>query len=228
VITPTPNLRPNLGRHAASTDEEIVALVLDGQVELFEVIMRRHNQRVFRAVRAILKSDDDAEDVMQEAYVSAFTHLSSFAGRAQLSTWLVRIAVNEAFARIRRHKKVADWNESEAEVFDMPTQTRGPEETASDSELRGILESVVDTLPEGFRMVFVLRAVEQMSVSETAEILGIPEDTVKTRLHRARGLLQASLEGRIGGALPSLFDFHLSRCDRVVYGVLDRVRRAAI
>jgi RNA polymerase sigma-70 factor (ECF subfamily) len=201
--------------------------VLGGEIELFEVVMRRHNQRVFRAVRAILKSDDEAEDVMQEAYVNAYAHLSSFAGRAQFSTWLVRIAVNEAFARIRRHKKLADWNDSEAEVLDMPTQTRGPEEIASDSELRGILESVVDTLPEGFRTVFVLRAVEQMSVSETAEILGIPEDTVKTRLHRARGLLQASLEGRIGNTLPSLFDFHLSRCDRVVRGVLDRVRRTA-
>ena len=109
----------------------------------------------------------------------------------------------------------------------MPTQTRGPEETASDSELRGILEGVVDTLPEGFRTVFVLRAVEQLSVGETAEVLGIPEDTVKTRLHRARGLLQTSLASRVGSALPSLFDFHLSRCDRVVHGVLDRVRRAA-
>jgi RNA polymerase sigma-70 factor, ECF subfamily len=215
-----------LDRYSASPDEEIVAAVLGGEVELFEVIMRRHNQRVFRAVRAILKSDDEAEDVMQEAYVSAFAHLSSFAGRAQLSTWLVRIAVNEAFARLRRHKKVADWSDSEAEVFDMPTQTRGPEENASDSELREILESVVDTLPEGFRTVFVLRAVEQLSVGETAEVLGIPEDTVKTRLHRARGLLQASLAGRIGSALPSLFDFHLSRCDRVVHGVLSRVRRA--
>jgi RNA polymerase sigma-70 factor (ECF subfamily) len=226
LTAPNPNPRPNLDHYAASSDEEIVTRVLGGEIELFELIMRRHNQRVFRAVRAILKSDDEAEDVMQEAYVSAYTHLATFAGRAQLSTWLVRIAVNEAFARLRRHKKVADWNESEAEVFDMPTQTRGPEETASDHELRGILESVVDTLPESFRTVFVLRAVEQLSVSETAEVLGIPEDTVKTRLHRARGLLQNTLEGRVGGTLPSLFDFHLSRCDRVVNGVLSRVRRA--
>lgn len=203
-----------------------MALVLGGDVELFEVIMRRHNQKVFRAVRAIVKNDNEAEDVMQEAYVSAFAHLSSFAGRSQLSTWLVRIAVNEAFARLRRDKKVAAWDESEAEVFEMPSQIRGPEEHASDTELRGILESVVDTLPEGFRTVFVLRAVEQLSVGETAEVLGIPEDTVKTRLHRARGFLQTSLAGRIGSTLPSLFDFHLSRCDRVVRGVLDRVRRA--
>jgi RNA polymerase sigma-70 factor (ECF subfamily) len=186
--------------------------------------MRRHNQRVFRAVRAILKNDDEAEDVMQEAYVSAFSHLANFEGRAQLSTWLVRIAVNEAFARLRRHKRAMHFDDSESEVLEMPAPTRGPEENASDTELRGILESAVDTLPEGFRTVFVLRAVEQLSVGETADVLGIPEDTVKTRLHRARGLLQSSLAGRIGSALPSLFDFHLSRCDRVVSGVLDRVR----
>lgn len=203
-----------------------MALVLRGEVELFEVLMRRHNQRVFRAVRSIVKTDDEAEDVMQEAYVSAFSHLRDFAGRSQLSTWLIRIAVNEAFARLRRHKKMTPLEESEAEVLHMPAQTRGPEDNASDGELRSILESAVDTLPEGFRTVFVLRAVEQLSVSETAEVLGIPEDTVKTRLHRARGLLQSSLEDRIGSTIPSLFDFHLSRCDRVVHAVLARVRGA--
>ena len=222
-------------------DEEVVNRVRGGEVALFEVLMRRHNRRAYRTARAILQNDAEAEDVMQEAYVNAYAHLGDFAGRAQFSTWLLRIVVNEALARRRRTLRLVPLSGAGAagagsdgshgsedrEVQSMTSRTRDPEESASDHELGRLLEQSVDTLPEGFRSVFVLRAVEQLSVAETAEVLGIPEETVKTRHHRARGLLQDSLLNRVGTALPSLFDFHLSRCDRVVVGVLARIREAA-
>jgi RNA polymerase sigma-70 factor (ECF subfamily) len=213
-------------------DEEVVNRVRGGEVALFEVLMRRHNRRVYRTARAILQNDADAEDVMQEAYVSAYAHLGDFEGRARFSTWLLRIVVNEALARRRRTLRLVPLPGREAgaddrEAQSMTSQTRGPEETASDRELGLLLEQSVDALPEGFRTVFVLRAVEQLSVAETAEVLGVPEETVKTRHHRARGLLQDALLNRVGTALPSLFDFHLSRCDHVVAHVLARIREVA-
>jgi RNA polymerase sigma-70 factor (ECF subfamily) len=161
---------------------------------------------------------------MQEAYVSAYAHLADFAGRARFSTWLLRIAVNEAFAHRRRGLRLAPLGDDDTEVQSMASPTRGPEDHASDHELGELLEQSVDALPEGFRTVFMLRAVEQLSVAETAEVLGVPEETVKTRLHRARGLLQDALVHRVGTALPSLFDFHLSRCNRIVTQVLARIR----
>jgi RNA polymerase sigma-70 factor, ECF subfamily len=206
------------------TDEQIVARVLAGEVALFGLLMRRHNRRVYRTVRAILHDDGEAEDAMQEAYVNAYAHLADFAGRARFSTWLLRIAVHEAFARRRRALRLQPLGHANAEVHEMASPIRGPEESASDRELGLLLEAAVDGLPEGFRTVFMLRAVEHLSVDETAEVLGIPEETVKTRHHRARGLLQKSLAQRVGTALPSLFDFHLSRCDRIVARVLDRIQ----
>src|SRR5260221_7765408 len=158
------------------TDSEVVARVLGGESRAFEIIMRRHNQRIFRAARAIVRTDDEAEDVMQEAYVRAFDHLAEFRGEAKLSTWLTRIAVHEALARVRRAKRTSD-----DEVPDMESPTHGPEQRASDEEMRALLEEAVDALPESFRVVFVLRAVEQMSTAEVATALDIPEDTVKTR-----------------------------------------------
>jgi RNA polymerase sigma-70 factor (ECF subfamily) len=208
---------------ADASDESIVARVLAGDTDAFEALVRRHNRRVFRATRAILKSDDDAEDAMQEAYVSAFAHLTDFGGRARFSTWLVRIAVYEALGRLRRGKRLTSLDDAE---FEEPmATTRDPEQAASDVELRGLLEHAVDALPVGFRAVFVMRAVEGMSVSETAEALDIPEETVRTRLHRARGLLQQDLAEKIDAVASQAFDFHLSRCDRVANAVLARIRR---
>jgi RNA polymerase sigma-70 factor (ECF subfamily) len=209
------------------TDEQVVSRVLGGESALFELVMRRYNQRVYRAVRSIVQSNEEAEDVMQEAYVSAYTHLGDFAFRAQLSTWLVKIAVHEAFARKRRAQRFAPLDAADPEDRVMVSSTRNPEQRVSDHELGGILERAIDDLPEGFRTVFVLRAVEQLSVTETAEALGVPEDTVKTRLHRARGLLRTALIDRVGTALPSVFDFHQTRCDRVVGRVLERIRGAS-
>lgn len=206
-----------------STDEAIVARVVAGDVAAFEVIVRRHNQRVFRTVRAILKSDDQAEDAMQDAYVAAFAHLASFDGRARFSTWLVRIAVHEALGRLRRGKRQASLDDESSDEDVMAT-TRTPEQAASDVELRSLLEAAVDTLPLGFRAVFMLRAVEELSVEETAEALGIPEETVRTRHHRARGLLREELARKVEDSAREAFPFHLSRCDRVTENVLQRIR----
>ncbi len=218
-------------RREPGTDEEVVSRVLRGETDLYEVLMRRNNQRLYRAARAILKDDTDVEDVMQEAYVSAFSHLADFKNEARFSTWLTRIAVHEAFGRLRRRKRfepiddAAPQNE-EVAMTQLPRSDRNPEERASDREIGAAIEEAIDTLPEGFRTVFVLRAVEEMSVAETALCLEIPEDTVKTRLHRARGLLQKALVDRIESSASRAFEFHLSRCDRVVAGVMGRIARS--
>jgi RNA polymerase sigma-70 factor (ECF subfamily) len=205
------------------TDAEIVARVCAGELELFELLMRRHNERVYRAARAILRDDGEAEDVMQDAYVRAYEHLNDFAGRARFSTWLTRIAVHEALARVRRRKRFDSLEEHTEEPSMSTNPGASPEQQASDIEIRALLESAVEALPDEFRAVFVLRAVEGMSGAEVAECLGIGEETVKTRLYRARGRLQEMLAASIEPALPSLYEFHLSRCDRVVAGVLRRL-----
>jgi RNA polymerase sigma-70 factor (ECF subfamily) len=212
---------------STATDEEVIGRILAGEAALFEVLMRRHNQRVYRAARAILQDANEAEDVMQDAYVRAYEHLRTFEGRAQFSTWLTRIAANEALARLRRRKRFDSLDpeslDRKEEPF-MPGQPgSSPEQQASDVEMRPLLEKAIDGLPEEFRSVFVLRTVEGMSGAEVAETLGIPEETVKTRLHRARGRLQETLVGAIEPALPSVYEFHLSRCDRVVDAVLRRI-----
>ena len=219
-----PDLRPGAGPNpvVALSDEEIVARVCAGEVALFELLMRRNNLRVYRAARAILRDDSEAEDVMQHAYSRAYEHLREFEARSRFSTWLTRIAVHEAFARVRRRNRFASF-ESQSEES-MPTHpASSPEQQTSDVELRSLLESAVEQLPDEFRSVFVLRAVEGMSGAETADCLGIPEDTVKTRLHRARGRLRAMVRGSIEPALPTLYEFHLSRCDRVVAAVLQKI-----
>lgn len=206
-------------------DDAIVARVLEGDTAAFELLMRRHNQRVFRATRAVLHNDDEAEDAMQAAYLAAFAHLKDFAGRAAFSTWLTRIAVHEAFARLRKAKRTASLDDVGEDVIeeDRMSGTRNPEDAASDVELRALLEEAVDSLPLGFRTVFMMRAVEEMSAVDVAEALGIPEETVRTRLHRARGLLRDRLAKKLEDSAPNAYAFHLSRCDRVVAAVLARL-----
>jgi RNA polymerase sigma-70 factor (ECF subfamily) len=205
-------------------DDAVVDRVRHGEVDLFEIVMRRYNQRVFRVVRAIVRDDDEASDVTQEAHVNAFMHLREFSGRARFSTWLTRIAVHEALARVRRRSRLESLEDTDSEDALMTSNTPGPEDRASDGELRVLLERAVDSLPEVFRTTFVLRSIENLSVAETAEILGVPEDTVKTRHYRARERLQSWLTHRVGGALPSLFDFDGERCDLVVSKVLRRLK----
>ncbi len=206
------------------TDERIVARVLGGETALFEQLMRRNNRRVYRAARAILRDDREAEDVMQDAYVRAYEHLRDFDGRARFSTWITRIAVHEAFARARRARRVHESLDSLPEDHVMPpTAEPTPEQRTSDVELRGVLERAIGRLPDDFRVVFVLRAVEEMSGTETATCLGIPEDTVKTRLFRARARLQEILLAELEPSVTSTFDFVAPRCDRVVAEVLRRL-----
>jgi RNA polymerase sigma-70 factor (ECF subfamily) len=207
------------------TDEEVVGQVLAGQTALFEVLMRRHNERVYRAVRAILRDDREAEDVMQQAYVSAYVHLRQFNGHARFSTWLTRIAINEALARIRRSRRYEPLDEGSphAEAFMTSDADLDPERRAASGELRALLESAIDGLADGSREVFVLRQVEGMSTAEVADVLGVSEDVVKTRLSRARAALRRHLMERTGATAPEVFRFYRPRCDRVVARVLERI-----
>jgi RNA polymerase sigma-70 factor (ECF subfamily) len=207
------------------TDEEVVGQVLAGQTALFEVLMRRHNERVYRAVRAILRDDREAEDVMQQAYVSAYFHLRQFNGHARFSTWLTRIAINEALARIRRSRRYEPLDEGSphAEAFMTSDADLDPERRAASGELRALLESAINGLADGSREVFVLRQVEGMSTAEVADVLGVSEDVVKTRLSRARAALRRHLMERTGATAPEVFRFYRPRCDRVVARVLERI-----
>lgn len=207
-----------------ATDEALVGKILEGETALFEVLMRRHNRRVYRAARAILRDETEAEDAMQDAYVAAFRHLREFEGRAAFSTWLVRIAVHESLQRLRRKRVAAGIADEDLEESTMATtHAPSPEASASDGEVRAVLEETIDALPAAFRAVFILRTVEEMTGPETAEVLGIPEETVRTRLHRARALLRDEVTKRLDRVAPEAFDFHLSRCDRVVKNVLLRI-----
>jgi RNA polymerase sigma-70 factor (ECF subfamily) len=211
---------------SALTDEEIATRVARGERALFELLMRRYNQRVYRVARAIVKDEAEAEDVMQQAYVNAYASLGQFQGRAKFSTWLTRIAVNEALARVRKRGRVApldseDPREDPMERFASPTAD--PERQAFTSELRAALETAVDELPETYRAVFVMRDVEGLSTAEAAACLDLTEEAIKTRLHRARTMLRDSLYDRAGLAAATSFTFHLSRCDRIVDAVMRRI-----
>ena len=207
------------------TDEQVVSQVLSGQTELFEVLMRRHNERVYRAARAIVRDDGEAEDVMQQAYVNAYAHLRQFGGKSRFSTWLLRIAINEAIARARQRGRYEAFDEGllSVETFMMKRPPGDPERQAFSGELRGLLEWAIDGLPDGTREVFVLREVEGLSTAETAEVLNVSDDVVKTRLSRARVALRRVLEERIGESTPEAFRFYRPRCDRVVARVLQRI-----
>jgi RNA polymerase sigma-70 factor (ECF subfamily) len=206
------------------TDEQLVARIRAGESSYFELLMRRHNRRVFRATRAIVKRDDEAEDVMQDAYVRAYEHLAEFRGDATFATWVTRIAVHEALARVRREQRFRSVSPPAEEPSAMlPDLSRTPEQLTNDQELRRVLERAIDALPDDFRAVFVMRAVEQMTGAETAECLGIPEETVKTRLHRARHRLQETVQHAFEANCERAYEFHLSRCDRVVARVFARL-----
>ena len=211
---------------SAGTDEDVVQRILAGETTLLEVLMRRHNERVYRAARAILRDEREAEDVIQEAYVSAYTHLRQFDARAKFSTWLTRIAVNEALARAKRRGRYDLLDDAALETV-MPTNTApDPERQAFGRELGALIEAAIDRLGDGYREVFMLRQVEGMSTAETADVLGLSEDVVKTRFSRARHALQRDLLQRTGEAAHTAFTFGQSRCDRVVSAVLTRIGEA--
>ena len=211
-------------------DSEIVRRVSAGERTLFEVLMRRYNQRVYRAVRAIVKDEMEVEDVMQQAYINAYTHLHQFEDRSQFSTWLTRIALNEAFGRrkkIRIAESRAEHEDSArgASMDTIKSPQPDPEHRAYAQELQRVLEDAVDELPETYRAVFMLRDVEGLSASETGEGLGLSEEAVKTRLHRARAMIRRAVSARIGGEAALAFQFHAPRCDRVVNAVLEQLLR---
>lgn len=208
-------------------DEDVIERVRAGQAALFEILMRRHNQRVYRVARAILGNDTEAEDVMQETYLRAFVHLDQFENRAKFSTWLTKIAVHEALARARKAGRLESLDaEADGETtprLEPMSNSRNPEEQLFGKQMQALLERALDTLPPSYRSVFVMREIEEMSTAETAGALGVTEEVVKTRLHRARGMLQADLYSRVGATTPAAFEFHLSRCDRVVDRVMSRI-----
>jgi len=213
-----------LDRWTALSDEEIVHRVVDGHTALYEVLMRRYNERIYRAARSIVRDEDEAEDVMQQAYVNAYAHLRQFDGRAKFSTWLTKIAIHEALARARKQGRydAVDFSEEENQAVERQP-SRDPEQQAFAAELRSLLESSIDELPDGLREVFMLREVDGLNTAETAECLGVSEDVVKTRLSRSRAALRNQLAERAGILAPETFRFPQPRCDRIVAAVFARI-----
>jgi RNA polymerase sigma-70 factor (ECF subfamily) len=216
------------------SDEDLVERVRQGEIANFELLMRRHNQRLFRTVRSIVGNDPEAEDVVQDAYVRAYSHLGQFEGRARFSTWLTKIAVHEARARLRRQRRFTPLTGNDGTTGDPASRIEpaassaaapldNPEQAASARELRAVLTAAVDALPESLRSVFVLRDIEGLSTAEAAECLEISPVNVKVRLHRARTALQADIDRRLGSAVRQLYAFAGERCDRTVRGVLARI-----
>ncbi len=209
------------------SDEALVARMRAGAANAYEIMLRRYNRRLFRVTRSILRDDDDAQDAMQEAYVRAFMNLDDYRTPGNFGAWLTRIAVNEALMKKRSDKRFVRHDmtppHDEDDSVEQPAPGAGTEALAASGELRHLIEVAVDRLPESFRTVFVLRAIEQLSVEETAACLDIPVPTVKTRFHRARGLMQQTLAHYVEAAGPSAFDFAGPRCDRMVARVLARL-----
>ncbi len=209
-------------------DEEVVRRVLAGETALYEIIMRRYNQRLYRVARAILRSDTDAEDVMQDAYVRAYAHLDQFEGRSAFGAWLTRIAVNEALARLRARGRVQELESmmngrDEAPV--LISNEKNPEQQVSAREMGHLLEEAVLALPAPYRTVLMMRDIEEMNTADTAAALGLTEDNVKVRLHRGRAMLRKELFSRAGTGRTEAFPFMGSRCDHVVKMVFARIEK---
>ncbi|QJR09438.1 hypothetical protein DSM104443_00482 [Usitatibacter rugosus] len=225
-MTASPAARP-----APTTDGEFVERICAGDQAAFALLMRKYNRVLFRTARAILRDDAEAEDALQEGYLAAYRAMPSFRGDARLSTWLVRIVANQALARRRKIVRTAEVislegpasGEAEGYADSGSSDPGTPERATLRGETRRLIETSIDALPEAFRAVFILRAVEEMSVEEVAASLEIPEATVRSRHFRARGMLREALSRQIDTALEEAFSFAGERCDRVVAGVLARL-----
>jgi RNA polymerase sigma-70 factor (ECF subfamily) len=212
-------------------DAELVALARRKEGDAFRTIMQRHNRRLYRIARAVVRNDSEAEDVVQEAYVRAFTNLAEFRGDSSLATWLSRIALNEALGRIRRGRPTVGMaspekgSPSQAEIIPFPNASPqlDPERTMAQRQIQLMLERAIDDLPDDFRIVLVARVIEEMSVEQTAALFGLRAETVKTRLHRARKLLRDALETQVGPVLTDAFPFDGARCGRMTEAVLRRL-----
>lgn len=215
---------------AATSDAELAERAAGGDEVAFECVMRRHNRLLFRTARSILKSDAETEDALQEAYLRAWRALATFRSESKLSTWLVRIVINEALGRLRRSSAQVIPLDAAMESTDPDTQQsmqddpdQRPERAAMRAQVRRLMEARIDELPEAFRCVFMLRAVEELSVEEVATALDLPEATVRTRYFRARGLLREGLSRDVDLAIGDVFSFDGERCDRIVATVLARL-----
>lgn len=228
-----PDVAQPVAQPVASTDAlddaALVARVRSGDTHAFELLMRRHNRRMFRIARSLMRDDDEAEDIVQEAYVRAWLRLDDLTRPAGFAAWMARITLNEGRMRLRSRRRIDRIDDQEeldmaaSEQSVRAAADNGPEALASRTQTRTLIESAIDALPEPFRCVFMLRVVEQMDIAETAYCLDLPPATVKTRLHRARLLLQQRLAGIIDASAPDAFEFGGKRCDRIVAGVLARV-----
>src|SRR6516225_2974302 len=223
AYAPAPQISPD-----GTSDAELVRRARDRDEAAIRAIIRSNNRRLYRLARGILRNDSEAEDVVQETYVRAFTHLDNFRGGSSFGTWLGRIAINEALGRLRRRRAGIETSlEPEflnAEIIPFPVPTASdPEKTMAQRQIQNVVEQAIDELPEPFRMVFMTRVVEGMNVEETAEILGLKPETVKTRLHRARAALRENVEKKIGPVVMEAFPFAGKRCERLTEAVLKRL-----
>ena len=216
--------------YARLPEAQVVDLARGGDREAFRAIMQRCNQRLFRVARAVVRDDAEAEDVLQEAYARAFAAFEGFRGEAGVATWLTRIVLNEAHGRLRKRRPTVELEALEtaqagAQVLAFPGAglSDDPEADAARGQVRRLLEQAVDDLPEPFRLVFILREIEELSVEETAANLGLNPETVKTRLHRARKRLRDALDARLGEVLVGAYPFLGARCDRICEAVLQRL-----
>ena len=228
-------MTPAQGQHqphpiASPDDFDLVQRAIARDGDAFRSIMQRYNQRLYRLARSILRNDAEAEDAVQEAYVRAFTHLDSFRGYSSLATWLSRITINEALGRLRTQRPTVDFvtfeaQRTPAEIIQFPLTSKSddPERTMAQRQLLQLVEQTTDNLPEVYRVVFITRVIEGLSVEDTAEILGLRPETVKTRLHRARKLVREQLDKQIGPVLMDAFPFAGRRCERMTAGVMKRL-----
>ncbi len=215
-------------------DADLVQLALGKDGDAFRAIMQRYNRRLYRVARSVVQDDSEAEDVVQQAYVSAFGSLHDFRGEASLATWLTRIVLNEAVGRLRKQRPTVDLSALDAEPapaariipFPMMPAETDPERTAARRQIRQLIERAVDDLPEPFRVVFVMREIEELSVAETAVLLGLRAATVKTRLHRARRLLRQALDAQLASTLTDAFPFDGRRCSNMADRVIARLSLA--
>lgn len=232
ILTAASGHMPNM---AALSDTDLVVHARTGDEMAIRVLVQRHNRRLFRSARAIVRNDAEAEDIVQATYVHAFTHLDKFRDEAQLSTWLTRIALNEALGRIRRRRPnvgleeidmIVESGRGELLQFPAPFSVADPETEFSRGETRRLLERAVDALPDEFRAIFMLRDVEGMSTEEAASYLGIKPETAKTRLHRARKMMRTAIERQLMGAFTQLFPFDGARCRAMADAVIKQLRNA--
>ena len=221
----SPELAPT-----GTTDTELVQRAIGRDEAAIRSIMQANNRRLYRLARGILRNDSEAEDVVQETYVRALTHLEDFRGDSSLATWLSRIAMNEALGRLRRQRPGVELSSLppgtlEAQIIQFPHSaiSEDPEKTMAQREIQRVVEHAIDELPDLFRIVFITRVIEGMNVEETAKILGLKPETVKTRLHRARGMLRENVEKKIGPVVMEAFPFAGKRCERLTAAVLKRL-----